>query len=196
MVDEKSMFFIILNAIFINNFILARFLGLCPFFGLSKKVDTSIGMGMAVAFVMTLAGAITWIIYQYLLLPFNLEYLRTIAFILVIASLVQLVEMTIRKTSPTLYQALGIYLPLITTNCAVLGVTVLLVTTGYNFIQSVVFSFASAAGWTLAIILLAGMRERQVFADLSPSLQGFATAFLTAAILSMAFLGFSGFLSG
>lgn len=195
MIDQESLFFIVISAIFINNFVLARFLGLCPFFGLSKKVDTGIGMGMAVTFVMVLAGAITWMIYSYLLVPFNLEFLRTIAFILVIASLVQLVEMSIKKFSPTLYQALGIYLPLITTNCAVLGVTVLLVTTGYNFIQSVVFSFASAVGWTLAIILLAAMTERQRFANINPSMQGFALSFITAALLSIAFLGFSGFLS-
>lgn len=194
--DPNNLFFIIFSSILINNFVLVRFLGICPFLGLSRKTETAIGMGMAVIFVITLAGSISWAIYYYLLVPFNLEYLRTISFILVIASLVQFVELVIHKTSPTLYQALGIYLPLITTNCAVLGVAVLIISLNYTFIQSVVYSFGAAVGWTLAIFLMAGIRERQQFADISPSLQGFAVAFITAALMSMAFLGFSGFLSG
>jgi electron transport complex protein RnfA len=194
--DQSSLFFIIFSSILINNYVLVRFLGICPFLGLSRKTETAVGMGMAVIFVITMTGAITWAVYQYLLVPFHLEYLRTIAFILVIAALVQFVEMVIHKTSPTLYQALGIYLPLITTNCAVLGVAVLIITFNYNFIQSVVYSFGAAVGWTLAIFLMAGIRERQQFADVSTSFQGFAVAFITAALMSMAFLGFSGFLSG
>lgn len=194
--DPNNLFFIIFSSILINNFVLVRFLGICPFLGLSRKTETAIGMGMAVIFVITMAGSITWAIYYYLLVPLNLEYLRTISFILVIASLVQFVELVIHKTSPTLYQALGIYLPLITTNCAVLGVAVLIISLNYTFIQSVVYSFGAAVGWTLAIFLMAGIRERQQFADISPSLQGFAVAFITAALMSMAFLGFSGFLSG
>lgn len=193
--DQGNLFYIILSSILINNFILIRFLGLCPFFGLSKKIETSLGMGFAVMFVMTMAGAITWVVYSFMLVPLNLEYLRTISFILVIASLVQFTEMVVRKISPTLYQALGIYLPLITTNCAVLGVAVLVITLEYNFLQTIIYSFGAAVGWTLAIILLAGIREQQRFADIPEVFQGFAVAFITAAILSMAFLGFSGFLS-
>lgn len=193
--DQNNLFFIILSSILINNFVLIRFIGLCPFFGLSKKIETSIGMGFAVIFVITMTGAITWNVYEFLLVPLKLEYLRTISFILVIAALVQFTEMVIHKVSPTLYQALGIYLPLITTNCAVLGVAVLVITLELNFLQTVIYSFGTAVGWTLAIILLAGIREQQRFADIPEAFQGFAIAFITAAMLSMAFLGFSGFLS-
>jgi electron transport complex protein RnfA len=193
--DTGSIFYIVISAILINNFILSRFLGLCPFLGVSRRIETAIGMGMAVIFVMTLAGAITWVIQAYILTPFNLIYLQTVAFILVIASLVQFVEMVVRKTSPTLYEALGIYLPLITTNCAVLGVALLIYIQEYNFIQAVVFSGASAIGWVLAIILFAGMRERLEFSRIPQSLQGFAAAFIATGLLSLAFLGFAGFLS-
>lgn len=187
-----NLFSIIIGAIFINNFVFAKFLGICPFMGVSKKVESSIGMGMAVAFVMVLASAITWLVYNFLLLPFNLEYLQTIMFILIIASLVQFVEMAIQKTSPSLYKALGVFLPLITTNCAVLGVAILNIQEGYNFIETIVNSFAVAIGFTLALVLLAGIRERLEYADVPRPFQGVPIAFVSAGLLAMAFMGFAG----
>lgn len=183
---------IAIGAILINNFVLKRFLGLCPFLGVSKQLDSAIGMGFAVVFVMTLASAVTFVIYHYVLEPFGIEYLRTIAFILVIASLVQFVEMVIEKTSPGLYDALGIYLPLITTNCAVLGVSVLNIVESYGFVETVVHGFTSGLGFTLALILMAGIRERLELAEIPESLKGVPIAFIVAGLMSIGFLGFSG----
>lgn len=190
--DLGNLFGIIFGSIFINNFIFAKFLGICPFMGVSKKVESSIGMGMAVTFVMTLASAVTWVVQNYLLDPFGLGYLQTIAFILIIASLVQFVEMAVQKTSPNLYKALGVFLPLITTNCAVLGVAILNIQEKYNFIETVVNGMAAAIGFTMALILLAGIRERLEYADVPKPFQGVAIAFVTAGLLAMAFMGFSG----
>lgn len=160
--ELSKLFAIIIGSIFINNFILAKFLGTCPFMGVSKKIESSVGMGMAVTFVMTIASSITWIVYNYILKPFKLEYLQIIAFILIIASLVQFVEMVIQKSSPNLYKALGVFLPLITTNCAVLGVAILNIQEGYNFIETTVNGFAGAVGFAIALVILAGIRERLV----------------------------------
>jgi len=191
-VDLGNLISIVIGAIFINNFVFAKFLGICPFMGVSKKVESSIGMGMAVAFVMTLASAVTWLIYYFMLVPFGLEYLLTIMFILIIASLVQFVEMAIQKTSPSLYKALGVFLPLITTNCAVLGVAILNVQEGFNFIETIINSFAVAVGFTLALVLLAGIRERLEYADVPRPFQGVPIAFVSAGLLAMAFMGFAG----
>jgi len=191
-VDLGNLISIVIGAIFINNFVFAKFLGICPFMGVSKKVESSIGMGMAVAFVMTLASAITWLVYNFLLEPFGLQYLQTIMFILIIASLVQFVEMAIQKTSPNLYKALGVFLPLITTNCAVLGVAILNIQEGFNFIETIINSFAVAVGFTLALVLLAGIRERLEYADVPRSFQGVPIAFVSAGLLAMAFMGFAG----
>jgi len=180
------------SAVLVNNFVLARFLGICPFLGVSKKIETAVGMGMAVIFVMTVAGVVTWLLYNYVLFPLDLVYLQTIVFILVIASLVQFVEMVIQKVSPVLYQALGIYLPLITTNCAVLGVAVLNVQNEHSFAEMLVFSFSAALGFTLALVLFAGIRERIEFNDVPESLKGTAIALITAGLLSLAFMGFAG----
>lgn len=183
---------ILISSILVNNFILVRFLGECPFLGVSKKVETALGMGIAVTFVMTIASAIAYIVYYFILIPLGLAYLETIAFILVIAALVQFVEVVIKKSSPALYQALGIYLPLITTNCAVLGAALLNVQQNYNFIEAVVNGFCSAVGFTLAIVLYAGIRERLELAPISKVLDGFPIALIGAGLLSIAFLGFQG----
>ncbi len=183
---------IILGSIFINNFITSRFLGICPFLGVSKQVETATGMGLAVTFVMALAsGLCYWV--QKALVAFNIEFLQTITFILVIAVLVQFVEMVIKKSSPVLYRALGIYLPLITTNCAVLGVTIINVNENYNFLQSVVSGIGGALGFSLLLILFAGIRERLTLAPLPKAMEGFPIALITAGLISIAFLGFSGF---
>lgn len=187
---------ILVSTIFVNNFVLARFLGICPFLGVSKKVETALGMGMAVTFVMTIAGVVTWLIQYFILTPFGIEYLQTIAFILVIASLVQLVEMIIQKTSPVLYQSLGIFLPLITTNCAVLGLAVLNIQKGYSFVESVVFSLGAALGFTLAMVMFAGLRERVDLCPVPRSFRGTAIALVTAGLLSLAFMGFAGLVKG
>jgi len=187
---------ILISAVFVNNFVLARFLGICPFLGVSKKVETAIGMGMAVIFVLTVASVVTWFIQYLVLIPFGIEYLQTIAFILVIASLVQLVEMVIQKTSPVLYQSLGIFLPLITTNCAVLGVAVLNIQKSYSFIESVVFSLGAGLGFTLAMVLFAGLRERLELCPVPQSFRGTAIALVTAGLLSLAFMGFAGLVKG
>lgn len=181
------------GSIFISNFVLSRFLGICPFLGVSKQVETAIGMGLAVTFVMGLASGFTYIIQRYILEALGIQVLQTLTFILVIAVLVQFVEMVIKKTSPVLYQALGIYLPLITTNCAVLGVALINVNEKYNFIQSVVSGIAAALGFTLAIVLFAGIRERMASAPIPKALQGFPIALITAGLISIAFLGFTGF---
>ena len=183
---------ITLGAILANNFIFSQFLGCCPFLGVSKKVDTALGMGMAVTFVMTLASFMTWLVEHYLLVPLDLMYMRTIAFILVIAVLVQFIEMFLQKAMPALYTALGVYLPLITTNCAVLGVVLLNVQNGYNFIESVVYGITGGLGFLLAIVLFASIRERLVFADYPKCWDGFPIALITAGLMALAFMGFSG----
>lgn len=183
---------IVFSSIFINNFITSRFLGICPFLGVSKQVETATGMGLAVTFVMALASGITYWV-QKVLVAFDIEFLQTITFILVIAVLVQFVEMVIKKSSPVLYRALGIYLPLITTNCAVLGVTIINVTENYNFLQSVVSGIGGALGFSLLLILFAGIRERLALAPLPKAMEGFPIALITAGLISIAFLGFSGF---
>jgi electron transport complex protein RnfA len=187
-----ALFSLLITAIFINNFIFSKFLGICPFLGVSKKVETAAGMGVAVIFVITLASAATWLVYNYILVPLNLAYLYNIAFILIIASLVQFVEMFIKKSSPSLYQALGVFLPLITTNCAVLGVAVLNMDNGYNFIESLVNGIGAAIGFTVSIVLMAGVRERLERCPIPKPFQGFPIALITAGLMAIAFLGFSG----
>ncbi len=182
----------IVGAILVNNILLAKFLGHCPFIGVSKKMDTATGMSMAVIFVITVAGAVTWLVNNYLLVPNELEYLQTIAFILVIASLVQLVEIIMQKSMPALYRALGIFLPLITTNCAVLGVALLNIQKEYDFFDSLMFSFASSVGYALALILFAGIRERFALANMPRVFDGTAMGLVTAGFLALAFAGFAG----
>ena len=181
-----------LSTILVNNFVLVKFLGICPFLGVSKKVETAVGMSLAVTFVMTVASACTYLVQEFLLRRLGIEYMQTVAFILVIAVLVQFVEMVIQKFSPSLYNALGIYLPLITTNCAVLGVALLNVQEKYDFIHSVVFGFSGGLSFMLGIVLFAGVRERLETADLPKPLQGFPIALITAGLIAMAFLGFQG----
>jgi electron transport complex protein RnfA len=207
--EFQSLFIIAVGAIFISNFVLARFLGLCPYIGVSKQLDSAVGMGMAVIFVMSMASVVTWTVYTYFLEPTpvnlifrifmkgegsppDLTYLRTIAFILVIAALVQFVEMVIQKVSPGLYRALGIYLPLITTNCAVLGVSILNIDSEFNFIQSLINGFTSGIGFTLALVLMAGLREKLELANVPRAMRGAPIAFIMAGCMSLAFLGFSG----
>ncbi len=180
------------SAILIENFVLVKFLGICPFMGVSKKTETAVGMGLAVTFIMTIASAITWLLNTFVLIPFKLDYLQTIAFILVIASLVQFVEMVLQKMMPSLYSALGIYLPLITTNCAVLGVALLNVQNQYNFLFSVVYGFSAAVGFMLAIVLFSAVRERLEHSNIPKSFKGFPSALIAAALLSIAFMGFQG----
>ena len=183
---------IFISAIFVNNIVLAQFLGICPFLGVSKKIDTSLGMSAAVAFVMVLATLVTWLIQTYVLNPFGLEYLQTIAFILVIASLVQMVEIVLKKVSPPLYQALGIFLPLITTNCAVLGVAILVIQKDFNLAQSVVYALSTAIGFGLALTVFASMREQLELANIPKGMRGMAIVLVSAGLLSLAFMGFSG----
>lgn len=183
---------ITLGAILANNFIFSQFLGICPFLGVSKKVDTAVGMGIAVTFVMGLASAVCYAVNEFVLVRFGLEYMQTVTFILVIASLVQFVEMFLQKSMPSLYTALGVYLPLITTNCAVLGVVLLNVQNNYNFISSVVYGITGGLGFLLAIVLFAGVRERNVFADCPKCFEGFPIALVTAGLMALAFMGFSG----
>ena len=183
---------IFISAIFVNNIVLSQFLGICPFLGVSKKIDTAIGMGGAIAFVLTLATIITWCVQKYVLDAFGLQYLQTLSFILVIAALVQMVEIILKKVSPALYQALGIFLPLITTNCAVLGVAILVIQKDYNLLQSVVYAFSTALGFALALIVFAGIREQQALVRIPKGMQGIAIVMVTAALLSLAFMGFSG----
>ncbi|MDO4721235.1 MAG: electron transport complex subunit RsxA [Peptostreptococcaceae bacterium] len=188
----KSLLIILLSSILVNNFVMSRFLGICPFLGVSKKVDTAIGMGMAVTFVMVLASIITYAFQKLILEKLDMQYMQTLVFILVIAALVQFVEMVIQKTSPTLYQSLGVYLPLITTNCAVLGVAILNIQSDYNLIQTIVNGFGAAVGFTLAIVLFAGIRERLEISDIPEVFKGFPIALITASLMSIAFLGFTG----
>ena len=189
---ELSYFAIILGAIFVNNVVLAQFLGICPFLGVSSKVETSMGMGAAVTFVMAIAAVVAWLIQTYVLVPLDIVYMQTIVFILVIAALVQMVEIMLKKLSPSLYQALGIFLPLITTNCAVLGVAILMIQKEFTLLQSVVYSVSTALGFALALVLFAGIRERLVLEDVPESFRGTPIALVTAGILAMAFMGFSG----
>ena len=183
---------ITLGAILANNFIFSQFLGCCPFLGVSKKVDTAVGMGVAVTFVMGLASAVCYVVNQFILVPLDLAYMQTVAFILVIASLVQFIEMFLQKAMPSLYTALGVYLPLTTTNCAVLGVVLLNVQNSYNFIESVVYGITGGLGFLLAIVLFASIRERLVFADYPKCWDGFPIALITAGLMALAFMGFSG----
>ena len=181
-----------LGAILINNFIFSQFLGICPFLGCSNKMDTAAGMGLAVIFVMGLASALCWMINEWILMPLDLGFMQTVAYILVIASLVQFIEMFLKKSVPSLYSALGIYLPLITTNCAVLGVVLLNTQNNYNFIESVVYGITGGIGFLVAICLLASVREKIEFADYPKAFEGFAIALVTGGLLSLAFMGFSG----
>ncbi len=185
-------FVIIFGAIFINNIVLSRFLGICPFLGVSKSTTTAIGMGGAVLFVMTIATVVTYLIFQFLLIPFGITYLQTVAYILVIAFLVQVVEIVLKKISPELYRALGVFLPLITTNCAILGVAILVIQQDFNLLESVVFAIANAVGFTLAIVLFSSIREQLDLAELPRAMKGVPAALIVAGILSMAFMGFSG----
>lgn len=183
---------IFISAIFVNNIVLSQFLGICPFLGVSKKVDTALGMGAAVAFVMTLATIVTYLVQIYVLNPNGLQYLQTLAFILVIASLEQMVEIILKKVSPALYQALGIFLPLITTNCAVLGVAILVIQKDYSLIESVVYAFSTALGFALALVVFSGIREQLELVKIPKGMQGMAIVMITAGLLSLAFMGFSG----
>ena len=197
MMEVKILFGILISTIFINNYVLSQMLGLCPFLGVSKKLDSALGMGLAVIFVMSMASFFTYLVYKFILVPNNLEFLRTISFILIIASLVQLVEMVIEKVSPSLYQALGIFLPLITTNCAVFGVTLLNIKSGFvtaelGLLKSVVQGFGAGIGFTLALLLMAGIRERLELARIPENMKGLPITFVTAGLLALAFLGFSG----
>ncbi len=197
--DIGQYFVILIGGVFINNFVLNRFLGICPYLGVSKKLDSATGMGLAVIFVMAVASAMTWVVYTYLLNPKtsifpgnDLSYIRTIAFILIIAALVQFVEMVIQKTSPVLYSSLGIYLPLITTNCAVLGVAVLNIDQNLDFMGSLIPGLGGGVGVTLALLLMAGLRERLETADIPKPLRGMPIAFIMASLMALAFMGFSG----
>mgnify|MGYP000374450773 CR=1 FL=1 len=198
MIDVAGLIGIVISAILIQNFVLARFLGLCPFFGVSKRLSSAVGMGMAVVFVMTIASIFTWGMNTFVLIPNDVGYLQTIVFILVIAGLVQLVEMALQKFSPALYEALGIYLPLITTNCAVLGVALIntginqFTNKGFTFLEALVNGVASGIGFTLALVLMAGIREKLELAHLPKALQGLPVAFVSAGLMALAFLGFSG----
>ncbi|WP_337929264.1 electron transport complex subunit RsxA [Coprobacter fastidiosus] len=183
---------IFITAIFVNNIVLAQFLGICPFLGVSKKVSTAIGMGAAVTFVMTIATIVTYLLQKYLLDAAGLQFMQTIIFILVIAALVQMVEIILKKVSPPLYQALGVFLPLITTNCAILGVAILVIQKDYNLIESVVFAISTAIGFTLAMVLFAGIREQLSTTKVPKAMQGIPIALVVAGLLAMAFMGFSG----
>ncbi len=192
MTEFIKIMLILVSSILVNNFVLSRFLGICPFLGVSKRVETAFGMGMAVTFVMAMASVITYLVQYLVLVPLKMEFLQTIAFILVIAALVQLVEMVIQKISPTLYEALGVYLPLITTNCAVLGVAIINITEGYNLLETLFSGIGAAVGFTLAIVLFAGIRERIELSDIPPAFKDFPIALVTASLMAMAFLGFAG----
>ncbi|SQH76561.1 putative inner membrane subunit of an electron transport system [Shewanella benthica] len=183
---------LLIGTVLVNNFVLVKFLGLCPFMGVSSKLESAIGMSMATTFVLTLASVLSYLVNQYLLRPFDLDYLRTMSFILVIAVVVQFTEMLVQKTSVSLYRALGIYLPLITTNCAVLGVALLNINEKHNFIQSAVYGFGAAVGFSLVLILFSAMRERLAAADVPLPFRGGAIAMITAGLMSLAFMGFTG----
>ena len=188
----KELMLIIISSAIVNNVVLSQFLGLCPFLGVSKKINTAAGMGGAIIFVITLSSFVTGLVYQFILVPTDMEYLQTIVFILIIAALVQFVEMFLKKAIPSLYQALGVYLPLITTNCAVLGVALINVQNDYNILEGTVNGFATAAGFTLSIIVMAGIREKIEYNDIPEAFRGFPTVLLTAGLMAIAFCGFSG----
>jgi electron transport complex protein RnfA len=190
-----KVFMIFISAAIVNNFVLTYFLGICPFLGVSKRFDTAINMGMATTFVMTLTAAITWLINNYILIPFDVTFLEYVTFIIAISSLVQFVEMFIRKNSPPLYRSLGIFLPLITTNCAILGLALFAVLREYSFIESIFFGVGAGAGFTLALVIMSGIREELEFADVPKSLQGAPMTLLVAGMLALAFMGFAGLLS-
>ena len=190
-VQAVTLVAIVIGAIFVNNVVLSQFLGICPFLGVSSKVETSLGMGMAVTFVMALSAVVTWALQTFVLVPFGIEYMQTIVFILVIAALVQMVEIVLKKVSPALYQALGIFLPLITTNCAVLGVAIIAVQKDFDLLTGVVYSTATALGFALALVLFAGIRERLDMEDVPSALRGVPIALITAGLLAMAFMGFA-----
>ena len=191
-VNSMEYLLIFISAIFVNNIILSQFLGICPFLGVSRKIDTALGMGAAVAFVLTLSTIVTWLVQTYVLNPLGLQYLQTLAFILVIATLVQMVEIILKKVSPPLYQALGIFLPLITTNCAVLGVAILVIQKDFNLLSSIVYAFSTALGFALALTVFAGIREQLSLVQVPKGMQGMAIVLVTAGLLSLAFMGFSG----
>ena len=183
---------IFISAVFVNNIVLAQFLGICPFLGVSKKTDTALGMGGAVAFIMTVATIFTYLVQKFVLVPFQIGFLQTIVFILIIAALVQLLEFILKKISPALYQALGVFLPLITTNCVILGVAIMVIQKDFNLLESVVFAISTAAGFALALILFAGIREQMALIKVPKGMEGTPIALLTAGLLAMAFMGFSG----
>ncbi|MBE6201791.1 MAG: electron transport complex subunit RsxA [Rikenellaceae bacterium] len=187
-----EIFAIVIGAIFVNNVVLSQFLGICPFLGVSNKVDTAMGMGAAVTFVMAISSLVVYLLQYYVLVPLGIEYMQTLVFILVIAALVQMVEIILKKISPSLYQALGIFLPLITTNCAVLGVAILLVQKEFGLVESVVYATSTALGFALALVIFAGMRERLELNDVPKGVRGVPIALITASMLAMAFMGFSG----
>lgn len=187
---------ILISTVLVNNFVLVKFLGLCPFMGVSRKLETATGMGLATTFVLTLSSVCSYLVNEYLLAPLGLEYLRTIAFILVIAAVVQFTEMVVHKTSPLLYQVLGIFLPLITTNCAVLGVALLNVQAKHGFLESAVYGFGAAVGFSLVLVLFAAIRERIAVADVPVPFRGASISLITAGLMSMAFMGFSGLVRG
>ncbi|WP_024989609.1 electron transport complex subunit RsxA [Segatella albensis] len=187
---------IFISAIFVNNIVLSQFLGICPFLGVSKKIDTSLGMGAAVTFVLTLSTIVTYLVQVYVLNPLGLQYLQTLSFILIIAALVQMVEIILKKVSPVLYQALGIFLPLITTNCAVLGVAILVIQKDYSLMESVIYAFSTALGFALSLVLFAGIREQLSLVKIPKGMQGMSIVLITAGLLSLAFMGFSGLESG
>ena len=191
----EDLILVFIAAAITNNFVLTYFLGICPFIGVSNKVESAIGLGMATTFVMTLAATVTWLIYHYILKPNNLVFLQYVAFIIVIASLVQFVEMFIRKVSPALYKTLGIFLPLITTNCAILGLTLFMVLRDYYFLEAVIFGLGAGAGFTLALVIMAGIREEFVFTDIPEPLKGAGMTLIVAGMLALAFMGFGGIIS-
>jgi electron transport complex protein RnfA len=190
-VESITLFAVVIGAIFVNNVVLSQFLGICPFLGVSSKVDTSLGMGMAVTFVMALSSIVTWALQNYILVPFDIVYMQTIVFILVIAALVQMVEIVLKKVSPSLYQALGIFLPLITTNCAVLGVAIIAVQKDFDLLTTVIYSVSIAVGFAVALVLFAGIRERLETEDVPAGMRGVPIALITAGLLAMAFMGFA-----
>ena len=188
----NNLLLIVVGSVLVNNFVMSQFLGICPFLGVSKKSETALGMGLAVTFVMTIASFFTYIIENYLLIPLHLEFMQTIAFILVIAGLVQMVEIILKKVSPALYQALGVFLPLITTNCCILGVAILVIQKDYDLLTGVVYAFSTAIGFGLALVLFAGLREQMSLVKIPKGMQGTPIALITAGLLAMAFMGFSG----
>ncbi len=192
----EKLILIFIAASITNNFVLTYFLGICPFIGVSNKTESAVGLGLATTFVMTMSAAVTWLIYHYVLVPYNLIFLQYVTFIIVIASLVQFVEMFIRKMSPPLYKALGIFLPLITTNCAILGLTLFMVLRNYKFLEAIIFGLGAGVGFTLALVIMAGIREELEFAEIPKPLKGAGITLIIAGMLALAFMGFGGIISG